>query len=592
MKQKAIVFSYSLTQRKLKKLGRQKRSRSITSEQSDQHSLLSRPFIVFAPSLSTNFLPNLKISQDPLQALGVVVVLLGASVRAHTGGGASPANSATLGIVGSTGGARATGGSSGGGAGLSSGGGAGLASGRSGASLAGRSGRAGRARSRGAASEGGVERTSFDVRVDHVGVGVGGLDGGRVTRGDITSATRDTGGGGRGIGGVGAVQPEHVGSVVIPETHDQDHAVGETGAHAGHTTVLAEVVGVTEGGLLRVAEGVGDRVTGNTADGGVGLADDLAVLHIEALDLGQSTRGGTVVGDELSHHGEGRASVNGQARTVEGFITHTVRVKITSIGIASTAIAISAIGSTAGISIAHGLRRSVAGVRSDGIGDRVSLPDVHLRAARAVVANAGVNIVGGWGPAFDVALTVDELEITRALAVTVTSSILGTGLVGGVLGHATIGIHVHKVEGTVETTGQVRHIHIEGELLVQQVELLVGSVVLQQIQTRTDVLLRSSSDKVQAQRVAAGGNTVCAGVASTVQSTVGCAGHIVGAEGGIPSVAGIAVGRATGRVNPAPVGIDDNTASHGSAAATGSTLGPGQRWVSLSRQSTSLLGLD
>jgi hypothetical protein len=45
-------------------------------------------------------------------------------------------------------------------------------------------------------------------------------------------------------------------------------------------------------------------------------------------------------------------------------------------------------------------------------------------------------------------------------------------------------------------------------------------------------------------------------------------------------------------VNPTPVGINDNTAGHGSAATTGSTLGPGQRWVSLSRQSADLLGLD
>jgi hypothetical protein len=45
-------------------------------------------------------------------------------------------------------------------------------------------------------------------------------------------------------------------------------------------------------------------------------------------------------------------------------------------------------------------------------------------------------------------------------------------------------------------------------------------------------------------------------------------------------------------VNPAPVGIDDNTTGHSRAATTSGTLGPGQRWVSLSRQSADLLGLN
>lgn len=48
-------------------------------------------------------------------------------------------------------------------------------------------------------------------------------------------------------------------------------------------------------------------------------------------------------------------------------------------------------------------------------------------------------------------LTVDELEITRALAVAVASSVLGSGRVGGVLGQTTVGVHRDEVHGAVET---------------------------------------------------------------------------------------------------------------------------------------------
>lgn len=46
---------------------------------------------------------------------------------------------------------------------------------------------------------------------------------------------------------------------------------------------------------------------------------------------------------------------------------------------------------------------------------------------------------------------VDELEVTGALAVAVSRSVLGTSSVGGVLGHATVGIHGNEVHSTVQT---------------------------------------------------------------------------------------------------------------------------------------------
>lgn len=46
---------------------------------------------------------------------------------------------------------------------------------------------------------------------------------------------------------------------------------------------------------------------------------------------------------------------------------------------------------------------------------------------------------------------VDKLEVTGALAVAVSRSVLGTSSVGGVLGHATVGVHGNKVHSTVQT---------------------------------------------------------------------------------------------------------------------------------------------
>lgn len=48
-------------------------------------------------------------------------------------------------------------------------------------------------------------------------------------------------------------------------------------------------------------------------------------------------------------------------------------------------------------------------------------------------------------------LSGDELEVSRALSITVTGTKLGTSLVGWVLGKTTIGVHLDKVQGTVDT---------------------------------------------------------------------------------------------------------------------------------------------
>jgi hypothetical protein len=47
-------------------------------------------------------------------------------------------------------------------------------------------------------------------------------------------------------------------------------------------------------------------------------------------------------------------------------------------------------------------------------------------------------------------------------------------------------------------------------------------------------------------------------VVSAIQSTVGCASDIVGAQSGVPCIAGVAVGEAGSGVKPTPVRVEDD----------------------------------
>ena len=100
-----------------------------------------------------------------------------------------------------------------------------------------------------------------------------------------------------GANGVGGVEPEHVGGVVIPNTEDKSHTSIEVLAEASKTALLSERVGVTSGSLLLLAELVGDLVglcdSGNV---GVGLLDDFAVLDVNAADGAEGTSGSVVRG--------------------------------------------------------------------------------------------------------------------------------------------------------------------------------------------------------------------------------------------------------------------------------------------------------
>jgi len=437
------------------------------------------------------------------------------------------------------------------------------------------------------ARDGRADGAEADVGEDDVAVGDLGLNLGRDTGGGRASTALGAGGAGL-VDGVGRVEPEHVGVVVIPDGHDQDHRALEGLAHLSHTALAVEVIDVTEGDLLGIAPLLGDGVAGVAGDLGLGVGNDLAVLNVEALDLAEDASRVLV---ELGDDGHLLGGVDGHALAVEGLVALAVGVEVAAIRIANTSIALRAVGATAAVALAAALADNGARVRSEGSSHVVGLPDIHLRAAAAIAAETGVGIIGRRGPVLNVGLAVDELKVARALSIAVAGTVLGASLVARVLAHTTISVHGDEVEGTVETAAQVRDIDIEGELVAEELEHLVLGVVLHQVDTRADIgAVLVLGDELEVQGVTAGGDTIGRRVVSAVDAAGLGAALAIRADGGIPLVAGVAVGRAGNSVSPAPVGIDGDGAVHGRAVAARGAALPSESGVGLSGEGASLLG--
>ena len=107
-------------------------------------------------------------------------------------------------------------------------------------------------------------------------------------------------------------------------------------------------------------------------------------------------------------------------------------------------------------------------------------------------------------------LAVDELDVVWALSVAVASSVLRTSLVRREAAGATVLVHLDEVERAVETTWERRHVDVEGELLVLELEQLVRAIVLiEEVNTGTDVRgVRAVSHEFQRELVAARRDTV------------------------------------------------------------------------------------
>lgn len=130
------------------------------------------------------------------------------------------------------------------------------------------------------------------------------------------------------------IEPKHADGVIIPDGHDENRVL-ESLSLLSKTSLLTSGVWVTEDGLLRSAEAVGDTVACDTCNLGAWSGVDLSALAPESLNLNECSAVGTSVGQELSDDRDWLGRVNGEARawTVEVQVTHTVSVDITSIGI-------------------------------------------------------------------------------------------------------------------------------------------------------------------------------------------------------------------------------------------------------------------
>jgi hypothetical protein len=140
-------------------------------------------------------------------------------------------------------------------------------------------------------------------------------------------------------------------------------------------------------------------------------------------------------------------------------------------------------------------------------------------------------------------LTVDEFEITRALGITVSSTIFGSSFVGRVLLQATVCIHGDEVERPIEAAGEVRQVNIEGELEVgSQLEHLISSVILHQVGTRSNVRrVGPLGNKLQLERISAGCDAVSRLVVGSIKGAVRGALLVVATHCLIPLITGIAV---------------------------------------------------
>ena len=210
---------------------------------------------------------------------------------------------------------------------------------------------------------------------------------------------------------------------VVPEGHDKNHRGLESIAHTTPSTLLLEVIGILKDLLLLGAEVSSKRVSGNSSNLGLRVGNDVAVLDIETSDLRETAVGSLV---ELGDDGDLLGGIDSEvgSGTVEGLVALAVGVEVTAISIASSAIAVVGVGSTARVTFASMLSELGARVRSVGSGDGVGLPDVHLGAAGTDVTLAGVGVVLRAVPALDVSLTVDPLDIVGALSIAVSWNLL------------------------------------------------------------------------------------------------------------------------------------------------------------------------
>lgn len=171
-----------------------------------------------------------------------------------------------------------------------------------------------------------------------------------------------------------SIEPRHaVSRRVIPQRHSQDHAGVEGLGEGSEAAQGCEASLATRG-----AEGRRNRVSAN---GRRRILDNDTILDVYATNLLEVATRSARVSNELGDDGERLGGINSLARAVE-------TVCALPIGVETAPIAVALARATR----ARALVRTIlqAAVRSESVGDRICLPDVHLSAAEPDVVNIGL----------------------------------------------------------------------------------------------------------------------------------------------------------------------------------------------------------
>jgi len=347
--------------------------------------------------------------------------------------------------------------------------------------------------------------------------------------------------------------------VVVPKGHDEDHTLVESLAHFCHTTLILEIVCVSEDSFVGRTHLIREGVVGlGAAKLVTRVLKDLAILDELSLDLNKVTILGTIVSNELSNNSHRLVRIKLHALSKEVLDVGTEGVEIATILVAVRARGKSVVAiTTRYLILTSSLGLNIARMGSVGGGNSVCFPDIHLGTASSILTHCSRGV-----PVDNVSFTIDELDVMRALSITVTSSKLGSCLVVGVLGHASISIHANKVKSSVDSAIKLGIVNCECEFLSFELEDLILRFVVQHVHSGSNVLcVLTLGHKVQPESGTSGRNTISVdhiiGVDS-INSTVCGTSDGIGAERLVPRGTGVAVLVAIDTMCPSPVCIHCN----------------------------------
>merc|ERR1712168_1215431 len=205
------------------------------------------------------------------------------------------------------------------------------------------------------------------------------------------------------------------------------------------------------------------------------MLDNLAILDKNPLNLNKFSVVSSISCNKLCENCHWLGSINLKTRSfsIKSLVSQSPWVQVTAIFITHSIISVSRIIVSTVNAFTWLMANCIAGVRGVGGCLAVGLPYVHFITARSNFALSRIDIIVARYPSLNIDNTTNELQIMRALCITVASAVGSSGLVSFIFTHTTILFHFNKVEGTIQATWELRYINIEGELPIQEFEHLI-----------------------------------------------------------------------------------------------------------------------